>query len=299
MNYEPMLPANQYKPFDDPAFLFEPMVDGRRLLLVYQKGKARLFTRYGHDITHRYPELARVPADEDVILDGEIACIDRESGHPDFNLTRERGRLNNQAQIEYARDHFPVRYFLFDILQRGEQDLRKLPLVERKKHLHETITDNDFFCKMKYVDGYGTALFEAAAESSVEGIVAKRKDSLYTAGESSDWRQIVCYRTEEVYVTGYCKRGSGWLVGVPNANGKIRPAGIVGTDIMTSERSFFLQQARERYAGEDHQFVYLKPGIEAKLTFRGWTREGRVRDAVFMERAGAENDGDPVTIKIS
>ncbi|MGN7381003.1 ATP-dependent DNA ligase [Paenibacillus sp. SAFN-117] len=288
MIYEPMIPIRQDKPFDDPAYLFEPKVEGHRVLLVHQNGITRLFTRHGHEITHRYPELVRVPVNEDVVLDGEAAFIDPATGKLEPALAKERIRLNKRKQIYDAQRLVPARFFVFDILQRGGEDLRPLPLAERKRHLEEAITDNDYFYKMKYVEGCGRALFQAALElGAAAGVVAKRIDSPYIAGLSPEWRQIPCYRTEKVYVTGYCKRGSGWLIGVQADNGEIKSAGLVGSDVIMPDRIWFVKAAAKLYSGEDHHYVYLKPGIEAELTFQGWTKDGKVRKPVCLNRPAA------------
>ncbi|KIL36234.1 ATP-dependent DNA ligase, partial [Cohnella kolymensis] len=91
----PMLLEKVEKPFDDDNYIFEPKIDGHRLILSVQNGEVRLFTRHNNDVTRQYPELHAVPIDDhsDTVLDGEVACINPETGSIDFEMVMERFQM--------------------------------------------------------------------------------------------------------------------------------------------------------------------------------------------------------------
>ncbi len=193
MDITPMLAAAQReRPFDDSAFLFEPSIDGHRLLLEFRGGKPKLFTRHRNDVTRQYPELHNVPVREpvDVVLDGEVACVDPATGTVQFQWLMDRYRLRREPSIRDAKKLFPVRYFVFDLLFYNGMDLRKAPLWLRKRLLDALLENNDFFVKIHFADGTGTNLFQEIQQLGLEGMVGKRKDSPYTAGKSESWLQV-------------------------------------------------------------------------------------------------------------
>uniref|UniRef100_UPI003F66A1C1 ATP-dependent DNA ligase n=1 Tax=Gorillibacterium sp. sgz5001074 TaxID=3446695 RepID=UPI003F66A1C1 len=170
----PMLLEKVEEPFDDPRFIYEPKIDGHRLLLSRENGSVRLYTRHENECTRQYPELLAVPTDDDVILDGEV-CRIGPSGEIDFEAVMERFRMTKGPKIKAAAVESPVHYVVFDILQRNGQDLRSLPLMERKQILADVLEQNSHFSQSLYVEGAGKELFRAIQEKRMEGIVAKRK----------------------------------------------------------------------------------------------------------------------------
>lgn len=92
----PMLLATASSPFSDSKFIFEPKVDGHRLIFSQQSGAIRLYTRHNNDCTRQYPEL-HVPFKNDIILDGEVACVDPSTGLSDFEAVMSRFKAGKQA----------------------------------------------------------------------------------------------------------------------------------------------------------------------------------------------------------
>jgi DNA ligase-1 len=112
--------------------------------------------------THKYPELHSVPIDDhtDVVLDGEVACIDPDTGSIDFELIQGRFQLKKPAAIEQAVLRQPVVFFAFDILRYKGRDLRGFTLPERKAILLQTLGENQHFSLVISVDGSGISLFD-------------------------------------------------------------------------------------------------------------------------------------------
>lgn len=192
MFIQPMLMTERAEPFEDNYYWFEPLVDGQRLQLHMTRGKACLLTRHGNDITGQYPELHNVPLRKpaDVVLDGEVACLDPVTGRADFARLQERFRMKGAPRIREARRTMPVVYFVFDLLMYNNLDLRSLPLISRRSLLGTLLEDNDHYVKMRHWERDGIAMYEAAGKLGLEGIAGKHKYSRYTEGRSDSWLRI-------------------------------------------------------------------------------------------------------------
>ena len=167
-NLRPLRLSCRMEPFDSEQFIFELKIDGARSLAYIENGQCELVSRNGNtfrnlkDLAQSMGEHLRV---ENAVMDGEIACID-DSGRSVFNdlLFRRRECV----------------FFAFDLLFLNGEDLRTLPLIERKARLRKLLRRKQ--SRMLYVDhiaAAGQKLFQKACELDLEGIVAKRKDSQY------------------------------------------------------------------------------------------------------------------------
>ncbi|WNQ09579.1 RNA ligase family protein [Paenibacillus aurantius] len=273
------------QPFNDDRYLFEPKIDGHRLILSHRNGQTKLYTRYQNECTRQYPELLRVPTNDDVILDGEVACIDPDTGEICLESVMERFRTTKQTKIQYAYKTQPVHFVAFDILSHNGRDLRRLPLAERKVILNEVLEDNHYFSKSMVVDGRGTELFRLIQERNMEGIVAKRKDSIYVSKRSNQWVKIINWQYADVYIAGYRRKEFGWLAAVPTADGQMRTAGVIELGVTPEQKRAFYGVCKHLVIGEDNHFVHLDPRIRAKVKIRNWTRSGMLRSPAFVEFA--------------
>ncbi|WP_182914199.1 hypothetical protein [Paenibacillus sp. 1011MAR3C5] len=192
MFIQPMLMTEKTEPFEDRNYWFEPIVDGQRLQLHMSAGKVVLLTRHGNDATAQYPELHNVPLSRpaDVVLDGEVACLDPQTGHADFAKLQERFRMKGMPRIREARKTMPVLYFVFDILMYNGVDLRELPLISRRNLLESLLENNHYYVKLKHWERDGFAVYEAAGRLGLEGIAGKHKYSRYVVGRSDSWLRI-------------------------------------------------------------------------------------------------------------
>lgn len=265
----PMLLEHTDKPFSDGRYIFEPKIDGHRLLLSRKNGVTRLYTRHHNDVTAKYPEL--ITDGPDIVLDGEIAVMDPDTGIPDFELTMQR--------FQAKKSRLPVSYVVFDILRYDGTDLRNLPLLERKTVLDRAITDTPTISKIAYIDGRGEDLYDLIVSRNMEGVVAKRKDGHYHPGKrTADFVKIINYSYADVSIAGYRKGDFGWL-----AHYKGRPVGVIELGVPPAHKQAFYGVVKPLITGEDRDFVYIQPQIKAQVKFRNWTSSGMLRSPVFVD----------------
>ncbi|WP_165972089.1 ATP-dependent DNA ligase [Paenibacillus piri] len=277
----PMLLDSKDEPFSDPAFVFEPKLDGHRIILSVIAKETRLFTHGRQDCTKQYPELLQVPLQDDVVLDGEVCCMNPDTGSMDYELVMERLRLTQKTKIRSYASQRPVHVAVWDILYYKGRDLRNLPLVKRRSILESLLVPNDRFRLVPQVENNGEELFRTAVEQSLEGIVAKRKDSLYVSRSSHDWISVLNRRYTEVELAGYCKHEFGWLLQT-KVDGVMRPAGMLKQQVSPKQERILLSKSKKKIWFESDRFVYLKPGIKANVMYRGFTRHGMLREPALV-----------------
>ncbi|MCK9487207.1 MAG: non-homologous end-joining DNA ligase [Dehalococcoidia bacterium] len=203
---EPMQARESARPFDHPDWIFEPKLDGIRVVATLEDGRVRLVTRRGNDVTAQYPSLAsslaRQPANR-AIFDGEIVAFD-DRGVPSFERLQQRMNLTNPVEIRQAEKDHPVVLFVFDLLYLDGVDIRRVPLRGRRPLLERTLMPQ---ANVQLVDQFevdGVAAFKAAAALGLEGLVAKRRDSTYVGGtRSPSWLKVKDRRTDDFIVVGY------------------------------------------------------------------------------------------------
>ncbi len=179
---DPMLPTLVRQPFSDPEYLFDPKLDGWRALCFVQDGQIRFLSRKGHSLTERFPELRRISMKaKSAIIDGEVVALDQEGMRPALkDYTGEVARL--PAVVFYA----------FDLLYVDGYDLTACPLLARKALLKRILTKGNAG-RIRYTEhflGSGKRLFGVIERMQLEGMVAKRKDSVYSGGRSRFWQKI-------------------------------------------------------------------------------------------------------------
>jgi len=280
MFLEPMLLEKREQPFNDDRFLFEPKIDGHRLILSFQNGDVRLYTRHNNDVTRQYPELHDVPIedDSDVVLDGEVACMDSETGIIDFELIMQRFMTRKPMAIRQAMVRLPVHYYVFDILRYKGEDTRSWPLTARKELLTNVMGSNAHFSCVISLEGNGKTLFEVIKQKQLEGIVAKRKSSAYVGRRDGNWLKMINYQYANVQIVGYRKNQFGWLA---RLDGRI--VGIIELAVPAAHKKAFYRVAQLIIKGEDRDYVYLDPPIYAWVRFRNWTRSGMLRSPEFVD----------------
>jgi DNA ligase-1 len=278
----PMLLDQQEKPFSDKAYVFEPKIDGHRLIISKVGKETRLFTRHHNECTRQYPELWQVPVDGEAVLDGEVCSADAETGNIDFELLMDRFQLKKADKIRTLSKQRPVHCIVWDILFYNGRDLRTLPLMKRRSILEAALKPNEFFSIVPQIEGRGEDLYKTIVERKMEGMVAKKKDSKYVSRRSHDWMKIINYQYETVCVSGYRKDEYGWLAHIEE-NGEKRPAGTIKFGGNTKQRQSLYTISKKLIIGEDKNFVYLDPQIKAKVKFRNWTRHGMLRDPALVD----------------
>jgi DNA ligase-1 len=224
-----------------------------------------------------------LPFDDDIILDGEVACTDPETGLDDFEAVMSRFSTKQSAKISQLTRTLPATFAIFDILQYKGQDLRKLPLIQRKSILQGLTLPSKSFGVVPHIEGAGVALFAQIEAMGMEGVVGKKKDSQYSSIRSREWQKVINWSYADVFITGYKKAEFGWLAAVPDPSGKIRPAGVIEHGPNSKHKQAFRGVCKQLITGEDKKHVYLEPRIQARVKMRNWTKSGLLRTPVFME----------------
>ncbi|NOU95571.1 ATP-dependent DNA ligase [Paenibacillus sp. LMG 31456] len=277
----PMLLETTPAPFNHADYIFEPKIDGHRLLLSRINGETHLYTRHNNDCTHQYPELNKIALD-DVILDGEVAATD-ESGRVDFESIMERFSLRKPDKVQNAAHSRPVNYVVFDILHYKGEDLRGYPLHKRKELLATLDFGNANIALIPSVEAEGEQLYSKIEALKMEGIVAKRANSIYVSNRSSAWQKIINWTYVDVVITGYRKGDFGWLAAVPEKNGKFRPVGVIELGVTPRHKMAFYSIKDRLLEVEDRDYVHLEPRLRAKVKIRNWTKAGLLRSPVFVD----------------
>lgn len=198
----PMLLSEQPTPFDDDEYLFELKFDGIRATLHASPQGVKIYTRRGNEVSKTFPELQNIKniVKKKVIFDGEIVSFDKSM--PSFSKLQRRNLLKDRAKIITMSTEEPVAFVSFDCLYEGK-DLTKIPL-EKRKDILEKYPDTEEFIKAKYSIGKGKKLFEKVVKTRMEGIVAKKKNSLYVMGtRTKEWIKIKNFRQEKFIIGGY------------------------------------------------------------------------------------------------
>jgi len=233
----PMLATLTSAPFTDRDWLQEPKLDGYRMLAFAQSGRVRLNSRRGLDYTRLFPgivnDLTR-SAIADFVLDGEIIALDA-NARPSFNALQNRTGLTTEQEIAAAEARTPAMFYCFDLLHFAGCNLRDAPYVDRRRFLTQCLLPSAQLLSV-HADVDGRALYHASLKAGFEGVVAKRKLSIYRPGRrSSDWLKVKATTSAEFLVGGYSKgkgereRLGSLVVGYRDDNAKLRYAANVGT----------------------------------------------------------------------
>src|SRR5271165_2660322 len=176
----PMLATLIDEPFDNDDWLYEIKWDGYRAVAFLDGKSLRLVSRNQNELTTAYPELQEIPSHikaHTAVLDGEIVALD-ELGRPSFGLMQQRtGVGEGGRRIRRTRDDIPIVYCVFDLLYLDGYDIMQAELEQRKELLASVLAPSDLIRYSDHYVGNGKALFDAAAQRGLEGIVAKHRSS--------------------------------------------------------------------------------------------------------------------------
>ncbi|HET9762154.1 MAG TPA: non-homologous end-joining DNA ligase, partial [Casimicrobiaceae bacterium] len=294
---EPMHAESAEAPFNRDGWMWEPKLDGYRVLAFVDAGRVSLRSRRGLELAGDYPALAAELATQGapMILDGELVAFGPD-GRPSFNALQNAGAGTPAALV------------CFDLLHFAGVDVRAAPYADRRRWLAQCLMPSPLV-QLVHASGDGVALHEAALASGFEGVIGKRVDSVYESGKrSSAWLKVKPATTAEFVIGGYT-RGKGSRASLGSLivgywdKGKLRYASHVGSGL--DERTLAkLKRDLDALACPDCPFaeeperngppVWVKPQAVAEVSFHSWTEDGRLRAPVFVR---LREDIGPKTVK--
>ncbi len=319
---EPMKPRLVDEPPTAGDWLYELKFDGIRAIAIKNGGKVHLISRNGNELRSRFPEIADAVKElpfEECVIDGEVVALD-EQGRSSFQLLQA---------LEMEGRKAPVRFYVFDVLQLNGKSLIQLPLVQRKEVLAkicEGVGDPIRFSGE--LGGDAKSLLAEIKRRGLEGIIGKQRNSVYEPGRRSGaWIKIKCLYEQEFVIGGYTPPGGSRkyfgaiLVGYYKAKRKgsrkegdsrLLFAGKVGTGFNSKSLSMLYKkfQAERREdcpfadlpSKQNGQWVqgitpsmmrkmhWVNPVFVAQIKFAEWTRDGKLRQPVFL---GLREDKKP------
>jgi bifunctional non-homologous end joining protein LigD len=295
-------------------WFYEVKLDGIRAIAVKHGDVVKLFSRTPRELTADFPEIVaalRKLRPKQLVLDGEIVALDAE-GRSSFQLLQNR-----------KRDPQTISYVIFDVLHVAGTNVTKPALTERRKLLEKLLPKIKLPLRLSpFLPGTPRQIWTEVQRLGLEGVIAKRKNSAYeSARRSGAWLKVKAQNEQEFVIGGYTEpRGSrkhfgAILVGY-YAKRKLYFASAVGTGFNTNSlRSLY--QVFQNYRGSECPFVnlpvtrknrygggltaaemkrcsWLKPALVCQVRFYEWTRDGNLRQPVFL---GLRDDKKPTEVK--
>jgi len=285
---EPQFCKLAERPPDHPGWAHEIKLDGYRAQLRVENGRAVMRTRTGLDWTPRFAAIAKdAEALPDCVIDGEVVALDKRR-MPSF------GALQAALSEERSED---LIFFAFDLLFEGQEDLRALPLTERKLRLEKLIGSRDLGGRIHYVAhlvSNAEAVLSSARQMGLEGIVSKKLDAPYRSGRTGSWIKAKCRPGQEVILGGWTTEGGTLrsLLAGAYRDGRLVYVGRIGTGYGRAVAKALLPRLQKltretspfRGANappKERNVRWLEPTLVAEIEFAGWTESGMIREAAF------------------
>jgi bifunctional non-homologous end joining protein LigD len=299
--FPPMLATlAEAPPRDGKSWAYELKYDGFRAVVGIVDGSIAMWSRNELDLAPRFPSVAAALSQlklPEVVLDGEIVVLD-EHGAPRFQLLQQGDR----------REILVV----FDILWLDGHDLRKLTYDQRRALLEKTLKRTPAAIKVaEMLDTTGDAALERAKKSGWEGIIAKRRSSVYEPRRSKEWLKIKAINEQELIVVGWnpsthSAREIGSLhLAVTGDDGALHYAGKVGTGFSYKQRVWWkdelskdvIQATTVKDAPRERVATWVRPRFVVQVAFTEWTSDNRLRHPSFLGLREDKEVGDVVREK--
>ncbi|AXY72868.1 DNA ligase D [Paraflavitalea soli] len=297
-NIQPMLGTLVSEPFDQPGWLYEIKWDGYRALALCNKGKVELLSRNQKSFNEKFYPVYKAVKDWqlDAVIDGEI-CVVSDKGISHF------GSLQNwrsEADGELV-------YYVFDILWLDGHDLTGLPLVKRRDLLRPLVPSSGIIRYSEAFESSATEFLAAASKMGMEGIMAKKADSVYLPGERTrDWLKLKANKRHEVVIGGFTnnedspKLFSALLVGLYDGK-RLNYTGKIGTGFNDKMQREMMKQfkplittkcpftelpdvnkpSRFRPNPPHATVTWLKPKLVGEVSYAEMTSDGVMRHPSF------------------
>jgi bifunctional non-homologous end joining protein LigD len=283
----PMLATAVDKAFSDTEWLFELKLDGYRAIAELRKKELLLYSRNGLSLKERYPLVAEAlkKLKTEAVLDGEIVLFN-EDNKPDFQKLQNYG--NNKE--------FPLVYYVFDILYMEGKNLMDLELIERKKILKGIIKKSPVIKYSDHIEDNGKDFFKVIIADDLEGMIAKKKDSLYKPGvRTREWLKIKFHKSQEAIIAGFTEpKGSrqhfGSLLLAQYRHQKLCYIGNAGTGFTDKALKELMQKMKplitdkspfEKNIKINSPVTWLKPELVCEISYSEITKDGILRHPVY------------------
>lgn len=290
----PMLAILVKKPFSDPDWIYECKLDGVRCLAYKDGEKIHLYSRNHKSLNQRFQELIpsiKKQRKKQFILDGEIVAFEGKIS----SFSKLQGRIHLLDEERRKSRKIKVYFYVFDLIYLDGLDLRKVPLIDRKRLLKKSI---QFQGPLKYVFHKvknGETYFKQAAKKGWEGLIAKDKNSIYVSSRSRSWQKFKCDKRQEFIIVGYTdpagsRVGFGSLLIGYYKNRKLKYAGRVGTGYNTqllkklSKRLKSIERKTNPFKGQKvpKSAHFVQPKILCEIGYTEWTKDGKLRHPRFL-----------------
>ena len=284
---KPMLATSVKEVFDDPDWIYELKWDGYRILSYIDDGEVNLYSRNGILMNSKFPSLVRglENIEHTTILDGEVVVVDKQ-GIPEFQKLQN---FDDQTKGQLL-------YYIFDLLYLNDHSVIELPLIDRKSLISEVLEDTELSRYCDHIHAKGTKFFKKAVEEGMEGVIAKKADSLYIPGYRTDqWLKIKAENSQEAIICGYTESsGDTWfgslILGIYK-NDKLTYIGNCGTGFSNQEQKDLFKKLKplETKKSPFNKKInlkgrvphWVKPLLICEVKFSDWTKQQIMRHPVY------------------
>ncbi len=281
----PQLATLTEKYFSDKDWIYEEKFDGIRCIAIKSGGKVSLYSRNRKSLNKDFPEIVKAleaKRGKDYVVDGEVVTFE--------------GKVTSFSKLQQRKkEKIKVYFYVFDMLFWNGKDLKKLPLLERKKTLKNHFSFGGSIRYTTHRKKEGEIFYKQACKKGLEGIIAKRGDAPYRTRRTRDWLKFKCSNSQELVIGGYTEPrrsrvGFGALLVGYYDKGKFKYAGKVGTGYDTAllkslgkklksierESCPFVTKPKEKYAH------FVRPSLVGEVGFTEWTSDGKLRHPRFL-----------------
>lgn len=285
----PMLATLVDEPFTDSGWQFELKLDGYRTLAYLNNGQVDLRSRKNNSFNKQFDTVqkALMEWNIDAVIDGEVVVLNEE-GRPDFN----------KIQLWDTQREGHLVYYVFDLLWIDGLNIVNEPLHLRREILRQLMPESGIIRYSDHIDDIGTEFFEIAKKNNLEGIIAKKKDSVYIPdSRAKTWLKIKIEERHEAVICGYTRKRdtdrlfSSLLLGIYE-EGQLKFIGQTGTGFTELMQEELMQkmkplvtrklpfETKPVITGSD--VVWLKPFLVCEVKYTELTNEGLMRHASFQ-----------------
>jgi len=281
----PELATLTEKYFSDKDWIYEEKFDGIRCIAVKSGGEVSLYSRNHKSLNKDFPEVVKALESKrgrDYVVDGEVVAFE--------------GKVTSFSKLQQRKkEKIKVYYYLFDLLIWGDNDLRKDPLLERKKELKSHFPFGGIIRYTTHIKKRGEEYYKRACKKGLEGIIAKNASSPYQSKRTRNWLKFKCSNSQEFVIGGFTKPqgsrvGFGALLVGYYDKGSFKYAGKVGTGYDTSLLKT-LSAKLEKIERESCPFAtkpkekgvhFVRPSLVGEVGFTEWTKDGKLRHPRFL-----------------